>query len=231
MKTLAAILVLLACAGCSTHSQPQAFIAGLVRDSSRFPEFSIAKSESSGLRPAKAIVRSVLGDVQYGNGGVWNPIHLNMELTNGTLIRTGHGASTYLQVNGFTSTIKVNEDSELDLTEMMSRDTNATRTALDVRKGMILGSVKKLSPESSFQVRGGRVTLKVHGTDFQVSAEGWVTIVTGAAVVTSDGKSYHLTTGQSFYRKGNEVEQWPGAEPLSPFERGLMNARLRFLGQ
>jgi hypothetical protein len=176
-----------------------------------------------------------------------------MDLTNGTAIRTGHGAATFIQVNGLTSMIKVTEDSELDLTEMMSRHTNETRTALEVRRGTILGAVRKLSPESSFQVRGGGVTLKVHGTDFEMSAEGRATIVTGAAIVTTDGKSYPLATGQYFDPKKNEVgnlpppimfigppplhpdppvpvSSWPGAEPLSPFERGLENARLRFGG-
>jgi len=270
MKTSAAILVLLALAGCSTPPlpqaplaqtpPPQALISGLVRDSAPFPEFSIANSESSGFRTAKAIVRSVLGDVQYGNGGVWNPIRLNMELANGTLIRTGHGASAFLSVNVLTSTIKVEEDSELDLTEMMAWSPITTRTALEVRKGMILGTVRKLSPESSFQVRGGGVTLKVHGTDFKMSAEGRVEMPTGAGIVTTDGISFQLPGGEYFDPGKNEVgnippppvlnympgfpgpppahpdppvpvSSWPGAEPLSPFERGLENARLRSLGQ
>ena len=171
-----------------------------------------------------------------------------MELAIGTLIRTGRGSVAYLQINGYTAMIKVTEDSELDLTEMMGRNTNATRTALEVRKGAILGNVRKLSSESSFQVRGGGVTLKVRGTDFQMSAQGRVDIVTGDAIVTSDGKSYQLVTGEYFDPKKNEVgyfpvinpnppfvpanpvELWPGAEPLSPYARGLEKARRDFAG-
>jgi len=261
MKTLAAVLVLLALAGCSTESRPPAIIPQLVSDSSPFPEFSIADSETAGFKPAKAIVRAVLGEVQFGNGGAWDRLRINLELANGTLIRTGHGSSTYVQVNGFISTIRVTEDSELDLTEMMGRNTDATRTALEdatrtaleVRKGTILGSVRRLSSESAFQVRGGGVTLKVHGTDFQMSAEGRADMITGAATVTSDGKSYKVTTGECFDPKKNEVfsvpyelipvspvwrfgppfpvnQSWPGTELLPPFERGMENALHGFPG-
>jgi hypothetical protein len=179
-----------------------------------------------------------------------------MELDNGAQIRTAHQSEVYLQVNGLTSTIKIVEDSQLDLTQMMVRhDGNATptRTALEVRKGTILGSVKKFDADSSFQVRGSGVTLRILRGDFQMTAEGRVTMVTGEGIVTSGGKSHHLVTGQSFDPQKNEVGTmpepefidpskfyWPGgisvlpivdpklqpwSASLSPFDRGLENAR------
>jgi len=228
MKPFAAILVLLALAGCSTDSRSPAF------------------------KPGSAIVRSVLGDVQYGNGGVWKRLRVNLELTNGTQIRTGRECVTYLQI-GRAATVKLEDYGELELTAIMVRHysigRDATRTALELRKGTILGKVKQLSSESSFQVRSGGVTLEVHGTDFQMSADGRVEILTGDATVTSGGQTYQLADEEYFDPRNNEVGKLPqiievypglpvvspwrppsgsssvGSSSLSPFERGLENAR------
>jgi FecR-like protein len=227
MKPFAAILVLLALAGCSTDSRTPV------------------------LKPGSAIVRSVIGDVQYGSGGVWKRLRVNLELTNGTQIRTGHSSNVYLQVNGSTSTLKLEADTELDLEEMTGRNAAATRTALELRKGTVLGKVKKLSSESSFQVRGGGVTLEVRGGDFQMSDDGRVEAVNGEMTVRTGGQIHQLVDGQYFDPKKDEVGILPdrgiilycpilpgftnypvnpflllqGSPALSPFQRGLENAR------
>jgi hypothetical protein len=189
MKSFAAILVLLALAGCSTDSRSSAF------------------------KPGSAVVRSVLGDVQYGNGGVWKRLRVNRELTNGDQIRTGHGSYVYIQVNGSTSTLVLVEDSELGLSEMMAQNALTTRTALEVGKGKILGKIKKLALDSSFHVRGGGVTLEISGGDFQMSAEGRVEAVNGEMTVQAGGKTYQLLTGEYFDAKKNEVGRLP-AQPI-----------------
>jgi hypothetical protein len=158
------------------------------------------------------MVRSVHGDVQSENGGVWHPLRVNMFLTNGAQIRTGHGSCLYLQVNGVTSTLKLEEDTELDLKEMMVLRAGATRTALAVGKGTILGKVKKLSSESSFQVRSGEVTLEVHGKDFRMSSDGRVEAVSGEMAVQAGGKTYQLLTGEYFDPKNNEIGKLPVPE-------------------
>jgi hypothetical protein len=199
----------------------------------------------------------VHGEVQYANGEVWNNVRVNMQLTNGAQIRTSHNSEVYLQVNGVISTLKLFEDTELYLKEMMGQGAQATRTELELRKGTILGSVKKLSSESSFQVRGGGVTLTVRGGDFKLSDEGRVEAITGAITVRAGVKTCQLQSGEYFDSKKNEVGRlpegpaiieiapgffplcfppsspysaWPGSSSLSPFERGLENARHGFAG-
>jgi hypothetical protein len=249
MKSFAAILVLLALAGCSTNPPPP---------DPKLPPAPLipwtengAVSPTNDFKPARAIVRSVHGKVEFWDGSSWQPLLVNHYLTTGTPIRTGPGADVYLQVNGFTSTIKLSEDGQLDLTTMMAGRGSVTRTVLDVRKGTILGSVKKLSSQDGYQVRGGGVTMKVHGTDYKMSADGRVEIITGIATVTSDGKDYQVATGRYFDPKKNEVGKlpdrptipidprpggitivpfgtsisWPGSASLSPFDAGLQNAR------
>jgi hypothetical protein len=188
MKSLAAILVLLALAGCSTDS--------------RIPEFI----------PAGAIVRSVHGEVQYGNGKVWNRLRVNMDLTSGTQIRTGHDSETSFQIDPAARLI-LSADSEVDLTEMMVRrlkhDTS-TRTTLELRQGAILGYGGKLSPESYFQIRGNGVTAEVRGGDFRLTADGSMEAVAGEMTVWTGGKTYQLHAGEFFDPKKNEVGRLPG---------------------
>jgi hypothetical protein len=253
MKSLAAILVLLAVAGCSTDSRapahpPPAHPPEPV--SAAYPDYLGTNSQSEGFAPVGAVVRSLHGDVQYGNGISWQPVRVNLMIPGGSRIRTGPGSDAYLSLAGTSATVKLTADSDVELASMMLRSQpggNATRIALELHQGALLGSVKKLSAESAFQVRGGGVTMKLREGDFQMSAEGRVEAVRGAITVQAGEKTYQLQTGKYFDAKKDEVGKvpgefltgtfvimpvspsapsaWPGSSSLSPFERGLENAR------
>lgn len=234
MKSFASLLVLLAAAvaGCSTTSRTE------------FSPSAVAgETQSPGFEPGGATVRSVHGEVQYGTGGAWDRLRVNMVLTNGVQVRTGHDAETYLSL-GRSATVKLTADSELDLEAMMVRRrifAQATRSAQELRKGAMLGSVKELSPESVFQIRSGGVTVEVRSADFSMEVGGNVVAVTGLVTVRAGGKTYQLRTGEYFDSKKNQVvrrsDGWvpdhpvdpsrlqPGSSSLSPFDRGLENAR------
>ena len=80
-----------------------------------------------------------------------------MQLSVGTTIMIGKGNSeAYMQVNGLTSTIKVAEDSLVELTRVDTYGKGIfadTETVLTVRRGLLLGSVRKLSANSRYEVR------------------------------------------------------------------------------
>lgn len=160
----------------------------------------------------KATVRSVVGNVTYATGGVFMPLKVNMQLPAGATIKAGPGASSYLQVNGFTSTIKVTEDSTVELTRMdvhgAGRDAD-TDTLLTVKSGTILFSVRKLSANSRYEVHTPNGVAAVRGTDFQVTVaplpagevQVTYTCVTGQLLVSAnvngqDGVIKVLETGQ-----------------------------------
>jgi hypothetical protein len=204
MRLLTAMLVLLAMAGCSTDSRTPAPEPESV--SGAFPAFSIANSQTAGFKPQKAVVRSVKGDVQYSSGEDWKPLRVNQELTNGAQIRTLHAATVFLSVNSTNSALELVEDTEVNLMEMMmGSNGSSARTALELRRGKILGSVRTLSSDSTFQVRGGGAILKIHGTDFDMTDEGRVQLWTGTATVTFGGKTYQLRTGEYFDPKKKKV--------------------------
>ena len=183
----ASILLLLLLMGCSTDSLT--------------PEF----------KPWGVPVRAIHGEVEYTSGGIWEPLRVNRVLTSGTQIRTGHNSEVLFLV-GRSVGLKLTADSEFDLSTLTAwhdRNWIATRTALELRRGTILCLVKKLSPESLFQIRGGGVTVDVRKGGFQMSADGSVVAVTGEIKVQAGEKTFQLRTGEFFDSKKNEIGRTP----------------------
>jgi FecR-like protein len=125
---------------------------------------------ASGDRNAKAIVRSVIGDVTYQTpGGQFMPLKVNMELAPQTVLKSGPGANAYLQVNGFTSTVKLEEKTTITLSKMENLGAGDSSTDLKLDGGQVLGKVKKLSANSDYKVTVPNGVAGIRGTDFQVS--------------------------------------------------------------
>lgn len=127
---------------------------------------------AGGERHTKAIVRSVHGKVQYQTeGGQWKPLRVNQELTEGTLMKSEAGADAYLQVNGLTSTVKLTESTTITLKKMLATGAGMsadTSTDLKLDDGTVLGSVRKLSANSDYQVTVPNGVAGIRGTDFEV---------------------------------------------------------------
>jgi predicted small lipoprotein YifL len=237
MKSFVAILALAALAGCSTHSRTGVPSPAV----SAQPPTTEFKPDANGVT-----VRSVHGEVQYKNGAVWDRLEANMVFTNGVQIRTGHDSEVYLGL-GRAAVVKLVEDSECNLEAMMVQRhiilPATTRTGIELRQGALFGSFKKLPPllpKSSFQIRCGGLTVEDRGGDVAMNADGTVRADSGEISVQAGGKTYTLRTGQSFDPKKNKVVSvsaghpvdsnrlQPGSPSLSPFERGLQNARHGF---
>jgi hypothetical protein len=158
-----------------------------------------------------------------------------MELRGGDTVKTEANAEAYLQVNGFTSTIKITENTILELTKMDCKIGGDTETVLTVKKGKILSSVRKLSANSSYVIHTPKGVASIRGTDFEIAADllpdgayrVTFTSVTGQVSVTAmvDGqeKTQNLTTGQSWTpgRRGPEEQSafyFRPYAPLAPYE-------------
>ena len=61
---------------------------------------------------------------------------------------------------------------------------NATDTELDLRQGTIMGSVKKLSAASTYQIKTPNGMAAIRGTTFVLSADGKITVTDGSAVIS-----------------------------------------------
>jgi FecR protein len=203
-------------AGCTSAPQTPASLASPVP-----PAPTVFGAPAS---HGKAIVRSVHGDVTYAINGVFAPLKINMELAAGTTIKSGPGSDSYLQVNGFTSTVKVTEKSEVELTRMDVHGAGLgadTETVLTVKYGTILYSVRKLSANSRYEVHTPNGVAEVRGTDFQVTVTalpaGKVLVtylcVTGQLLVSAEVEGQNvtkvLTTGQQWVPGAGDVTDVP----------------------
>jgi hypothetical protein len=214
----AAVLVASSLAGCvsalpetevSTNPQPAVVPAPAYQSSGP----SAGPSTNLPVRNGKAIVRSEHGNISFSTGGTFRPLRVNMEFPVGTTIKSEADAEAYLQVNGFTSTVKVGTGTVVEFTimdQMGGFIGGDSVTEINLKVGTILGSVRKISANSSYVIHTPNGTAAIRGTDFQITAEALpggkykvtYTCVTGQMLVTAtvDGneKSQNLMTGQSW---------------------------------
>ena len=176
----------------------------------------------------EAIVRSVHGNVTYATNGEFRRLRTNMQLPAGTTVKTDEGAEAYLQVNGYTSTIKLSEKSTLELTKMdrsSSKEKADTQTVLTLKSGNVQWSVRKLSAPSYYEIYTPDGVAAVRGTDFGITADplpdgkSQVTyrVVTGQLAVTAvvDGKEVTqiLQTGQYWVPGEGDIRSAPATVP------------------
>jgi hypothetical protein len=167
---------------------------------------------------SKAIVRYLKGSVMYQlpEGGDFKPVKTNQELDPGTTLRTGAGAAVYLSVNGLTSAVMMKENTTMILS-VMTKTGDDSSTTLFLKGGTALGSVKKISANSDYNVKVPSGVAAIRGTDWQVTVtyEGdntfqvVFTSVLGTITCTATvpqgfgGQSTQtLTTGQSWTISG-----------------------------
>ena len=135
-----------------------------------------------------ATIRSVIGSAQWSiGGGLWLPARPNMIMPEGTTIQTGADSAVDMQVNGHTSTVRLTSNTTMTLSTMKALGEDS-ETVLDVKVGTILGSVRKLSKNSKYEVKNTRGMCGIRGTDFVVQV---VPQDSGVPLVT-----YTCVTGQ-----------------------------------
>jgi len=200
---------------------------------------------AGGEHNTKAIVRSIHGKASYKlAGGDWLTLRVNQELSPGTELKTDADSAAYLQVNGYTSTIKLTESTTLTLAKMqemgsfLSPDTS---TDLKLDGGKVLGSVRKISANSDYKVTVPNGVAGIRGTDFEVTvtvtANGGLTLVftscsgdvfcqVNVAPGTPGLSSQTLTTGQSWTVQGttapNGITTLNSPTTLPPAELGFI---------
>lgn len=102
--------------------------------------------------------------------------------------------------------VRVFENSALGIDKLTMQQTGAdevTDTQLDLKAGRILGSVKKMSAASKYEVKLPNGVAGIRGTIYDISASGVVRVLTGSVViafVNSDGSvtTKVVTAGKQF---------------------------------
>jgi hypothetical protein len=148
-------------------------------------------------------------------GRPWQDVHVGDVLPSGSTIQTGHGSSVDFLIGPSTqpvpqpvvanvffdpsdhqtlNVVRVFENSVLAIDKMTATQTGAeevTDTQLNLQAGRIMGSVKKLSNASRYEVKIPNGVAGIRGTVYSLSAAGIVHCLVGSlvmAVVGADGK-------------------------------------------
>ena len=159
-----------------------------------------ATTVSAQTAEGTAIVKNVRGTAKYSNpNGPWMPLKDGVTLKVGASIQTSLESYVDLVVNGKTCAIRVAPNSLVSLEKMLtgsSADAD-TETRLNLQTGTIMGSIKKLSKASHFDIRTPNGVAGIRGTDFVVTVDGNVvkfTCVEGQVVVAVQGANGQIVT-------------------------------------
>ncbi|GEM_PF-1684863 len=135
-----------------------------------------------------AVVRAVRGTASYSKdaGKTWKPVKVAFYLQPGTTVRTGVASTVdlFLGVNG--PVVRITPDTELGL-DKLYYEQNAVdtviETELNLTNGRILGNVRKLAEASRYEVKTPVGVAGIRGTEYDISVDGTVRILTGSAVM------------------------------------------------
>ncbi|MHB8519845.1 MAG: FecR domain-containing protein [Limisphaerales bacterium] len=178
-----------------------------------------------------ATVRAVRGTADFSTGGgTWEKLSVGKVLSSGATIRTAGESEVdlFLRQNG--PVVRVTPDSTLGLDTLLFEDTGdetVIQTKLDLKNGRILGNVKKLAAASKYEVQIPSGVVGIRGTDYDISANGVVRVVTGSVqiILVENGVTTTATVseGQSFNPQTKLVTQMT-AQEIAGIKLSIKNA-------
>lgn len=188
-------------------------------------------SAQSGTTEGIVKVVAISGDARYFLAGDSTPhtLKVGMVLKQGTTIQTASGQNNWvdLVLNNASATaappggpseiahytpkaeqdgMRIFDNSVLSIDKLTLTATGAdtvTDTELDLKAGSVLGTVKKLTPNSKYEVKIPNGVAGIRGTIFWISANGIVRVLSGNVVVAYVGPDGNVITqtvgaGQQF---------------------------------
>jgi len=209
MKTLALVCcgALLLLAGCAHE---KVAVAGYVSSAVPPEQQALWTNPSVGARPwshNKAVIRATRGmvEISVNGGATWKKAPVGSVVKANSIVRTGKTNSVadfFLAENG--PMIRLKEDSVLRFERLDFSATGVEKiivTRLELVRGRMLGSVKKLAAASSFMVRTPSSIVQIRGTEFSVSGDGAVELIFGQARVFTEGQQFEVNAGFEFTPK------------------------------
>lgn len=115
--------------------------------------------------------------------------------------------------------VRMYPDTVLAVDKLLASDTGVdavSDTELDLRQGRIFGSVKKLSAASQFLIKFPNGVAGVRGTQFDISADGSITVADGSVVISITGpngtQTVTLNAGDQFNPSTGAVTHLTGEQ-------------------
>jgi hypothetical protein len=147
---------------------------GLIVAAVYFAEMASCPAQET-TRDGLATVQSKKGTVEYKDGEQpWKKLKKNSKLNPGVVVRTGANSQADINVNGFASVVRLMPETTLQLQKMTvtgplregDRD-----TLIELKNGVIFGSVKKISADSSYEIHTRHGTAKIRSGAFEIEAK------------------------------------------------------------
>jgi hypothetical protein len=192
-----------------------------------------------------AKVVNIKGDARYmtTQGGTWQPLKNGTVLKAGAIIQTAARSYVDLIFNnqdakalptpamanvGFSAplatqdAVRLFENTVLGVDQLTVAQTGAdkvTETQLDLKAGRILGTVKKLSGASKYEVKIPNGVAGIRGTIYTLSADGVLSVLSGSVVfayIAPDGTvlTQVVTAGQQFDSRSGQLSSIPNMDEL-----------------
>jgi hypothetical protein len=189
--------------------QTKMLVNWLVACAVAFAMVTSASAQSVKERSGKVV--RIKGHARYSTGNnIWQPLNVGTVLKAGALVQTAKDSwvdivlsESDVALSGPPSArgvgagsrragvaqdiVRVWTDSVMAIDKLTAVNTGAdkvTETQLDLRSGTLLGSVKKMSAASRFEVKVPNGVAGIRGTLFAISADGVVSVASGQVVIS-----------------------------------------------
>ncbi len=174
---------------------------------------SLSTATAQVTKQGTARVQAVEGSAKYSTGGgAWLPLKAGTSLQAGATITTAANShvDVYLGING--PSIRITAESTVGLDKLTYTDTGADaviETQLNLKKGVLMGSVRKLSAASRYEIKTPAGVAGIRGTDYIIDDKMQLFILKGlghVAYILPDGNilSESVSTGEAFVPPGNK---------------------------
>jgi hypothetical protein len=150
----------------------------------------VLMSVSTQAAANKAIVRAVRdGEAQFSKdkGRTWSIAKVGTVLAADYIVKTDANATADLFLGDNGPVVRVTKGTELGIDRLDVENTGIEKvidTRLDLKSGRILGNVKKMAAASKYEVKTPVGVAGIRGTEYSISANGTVSVLSGTVVVT-----------------------------------------------
>ncbi|MBI1178220.1 hypothetical protein GC207_12365 [bacterium] len=174
---------------------------------------AVNTGNAQSTKQGKAQVRAVHGSARYSTGGgTWLELTPGAVLYSGSTISTAAGSHVdlYLGING--PVVRVDESTQVGIDKLTYTDTGADaviETQLNLTKGTLIGSVRKLAAASRYEIKTPAGVAGIRGTDYVITDGLVLFILKGlghVAYILPDGNilSDSVSTGEVFVPPGTK---------------------------
>ena len=167
------------------------------------------------------------------DGGKWLPLQTGQLLKTGAVVKTGakSRADLFLGVNG--SLLRLAADTELKFNRLaveISPIEPIAKTEMELRRGRVIGNVRKLPMGSSYVIKTPMGVADIKGTVYDINANGELIVLSGKVKYTArtSGREVLIASGEK-YVGGREMKAADDekAEAAAPANGSTISVPLR----